>query len=154
MCRQLDLFPETLPVVVLTEQQIEARRVITELAQAMLTAPRSMHLEDAEAGAWNTHEFYPGLYVRSIYMKAGSRIMSHTHLTKHPFIILKGRCRVADTQGNAEVLEAPFMGVTLPDTQRVLFIEDDTWWITVHPNPDNLDDPDAIMARITSMDYA
>lgn len=151
---QADLFPDTLPVEVLTDRQIAARDFVTEITRAMLNAPRSMHLEDAEAGAWNVHEFYPGLYVRSIWMTAGSRIVSHTHLTKHPFIILKGRCAVADTHGNAEVLEAPFMGVTLPDTQRVLVIEEDIWWVTVHPNPDNTQDPDEIMRKITSMRFA
>ena len=138
----------------LTERQIQARDLITELTKAMIAAPKSMHLEAAEAGNWNHHDFYPGLYVRSIWMKAGSRIMSHTHLTEHPFFILRGRCRVADTHGNAEVLEAPFCGVTLPGTQRVLFIEEDTFWITVHPDPDNCKDPEQIMNRITTMAFA
>ncbi len=154
MREQLDLFPETLPVEVLSDRQIEARNMVTEITRAMINAPRSMHLEDAEAGAWNSHEFYPGLYVRHIWMAAGSRIVSHTHLTKHPFFIIRGKCAVLDTQGNIEVLEAPFSGVTLPQTQRVLVIHEDTWWVTVHPNPDNLTDPDEIMSRITSMDFA
>ena len=152
--KQLDLFPETLPVEVLTDKQIEAQSLVTEITRAMLHAPRSMHLEDAEAGAWNTHEFYPGLYARHIWMPAGSRVVSVTHLTEHPFFILRGKCVVLDTQGNMEVLEAPFSGVTLPHTQRVLVIHEDTWWVTVHPNPDNLTDPDEIMSRITSMDFA
>ena len=138
----------------LTERKIQARDVITQLTQAMLNAPRSMHLEDAEAGEWNSHEFFPGLYVRHIWMKAGSRVMSHTHLPKHPFFILRGRCLVADTHGNAEVLEAAFSGVTLPNTQRVLVIEEDTWWVTIHANPDNLTDPEEIMSRITTMAFA
>ena len=154
MIEQLDLFPETLPVEVLSEQQIEARARITELTQAMLAVPKAMHLEDAEAGAWNEHDFYPGLYVRSIWMKAGSRIMSRTHLTEHPFVIHRGVCAVADTHGTIDILKAPFMGVTTPNTQRVLYIIEDTWWSTYHPNPENLTDPDEIMSRITTMAFA
>lgn len=138
----------------LTERKIQARNFITELTRAMLDAPKSMHLEDAEAGEWNEHEFTPGIYRRHIWMKAGSRIMSRTHLTEHPFFIMRGRCLVVDTHGNAEVLEAPFSGVTLVNTQRALVIEEDTWWVTVHANPDNLTDPDEIMRRITTMAFA
>jgi hypothetical protein len=87
------------------------------------------------------HLFLPKMYLRKIFMPAGSLLTSMQHKTKHPFVILSGKLRVMDQESVVEY-EAPFMGVTEAGTKRVLYVYEDTTWITFHANPEDIDDPD------------
>ena len=79
-----------------------------------------------------THRFCDGMYVREIFMPAGTFCSSKIHLKQHPFVISKGRCRVwTDEQGVVE-LAAPYTGITQPGTRRFLHIIEDTVWVTFH----------------------
>ena len=83
------------------------------------------------------HRFTEGLYVREIFMPAGSLITSKIHKTQHQYFILKGAVSVWIDEGKEEYLQAPYIGVTQPGTRRVLYIWEDCIWATSHPNPDN-----------------
>lgn len=83
------------------------------------------------------HRFTEGLYVREIFMPAGSLITSKIHKTQHQFFILKGAVSVWTNEGEEVYLEAPYIGITEPGTRRLLYIWEDCIWATSHPNPDN-----------------
>lgn len=79
-----------------------------------------------------THRFTPGLYIREIFMPAGAIVTSKIHRTEHPFFIMKGRVSVfSDTDGE-QILEAPYTGITHPNTRRVIIVHEDCIWITTH----------------------
>lgn len=85
--------------------------------------------------------FFPGLYLREIFMPAGFIVVSKRHKTEHPFIVSQGVVRVYDElDGQPVEIHAPYQGRTLPGTKRVLYTLDDTVWTTIHLNPDNLRD--------------
>lgn len=80
------------------------------------------------------HRFTPGMYVREIFMPAGSIITTQIHKTEHPFVISKGRCLVyLNHEHTWKELAAPHTGITYPGTRRILFILEDTIWTTFHP---------------------
>lgn len=79
------------------------------------------------------HTFTPGLYVRTIFMVAGSLVVSRIHKTEHPFIVSKGHCLVYSDNDGPVSIKAPYMGITKPGTHRVLLILEDTLWSTFHP---------------------
>jgi hypothetical protein len=83
------------------------------------------------------HRFTNGLYVREVFMPAGSLITSKIHKTQHQYFILKGAVSVWIDEGEEIYLEAPYIGVTEPGTRRVLYIWEDCIWATAHPNPEN-----------------
>jgi hypothetical protein len=83
------------------------------------------------------HRFTEGLYVREIFMPAGSLITSKIHKTQHQFFILQGAVSVWDNDGQEVYYEAPYIGITEPGTRRVLYIWEDCIWATSHPNPNN-----------------
>jgi len=83
------------------------------------------------------HRFTEGLYVREIFMPAGSLITSKIHKTQHQFFILKGAVSVWTNEGEEVYLEAPYIGITEPGTRRLLYIWEDCIWATSHPNPNN-----------------
>lgn len=78
------------------------------------------------------HEFVPGAYIRKIFMPAGTLLTSKIHKTRHPYFVMTGHCTVATENGTEEIV-APKHGITEPGTKRVLYIHQDTVWITVHP---------------------
>ena len=78
-----------------------------------------------------THRFTDGMYIREIFMPAGTVLTSKIHKTNHPFVVSKGKCIVYD--GNKiETITAPHTGITEPNTRRLLYIEEDTIWTTFH----------------------
>lgn len=80
-----------------------------------------------------THRFTPGLYTREIFMPAGTMVTSMVHKTKHQFMVLQGKVSVFSENDGEQIIEAPYVGYTLPGTRRVLLIHEDTRWITCHP---------------------
>ncbi len=92
----------------------------------------SAHGDDID-GVPVTHHFTPGLYAREIFMPARSIVVSRIHKTEHPFVVSKGRCYVYNEKGEAVEIVAPYFGVTMPGTRRVLYMIEDTVWTTFHP---------------------
>lgn len=80
------------------------------------------------------NRFTPGLYSREIFMPAGSLITSKIHKTEHPFVVLSGKVSVWTNDGDRVDIEGPYVGTTYPGTRRVLYIHEDTRWITFHPS--------------------
>jgi hypothetical protein len=99
------------------------------------------------------HFFPPGMYVRKIFMPAGSMVVSMKHKTTHPFFILKGKVAVLKESENGgfeqeALYEGGDMGITTPNTKRFLWNVEDTTWVTCHANPNDIEDPDEIVLNI------
>lgn len=86
------------------------------------------------------HRFTNGLYTREIFMPKGTLLTSKIHKTRHQFVILKGEVSVIDELGNEVRYQAPYVGITEEGTRRVLYIHEDCLWMTIHANPDNLNE--------------
>lgn len=79
------------------------------------------------------HRFTPNLYTREIFMQAGSRVVSKIHKTEHQFIVSQGICYVYNIVDKGwEKIVAPYHGITPAGTRRILVIEKDTVWTTIH----------------------
>jgi hypothetical protein len=97
---------------------------LDQLEAAMLSIPQSRCPVN--------HLFTPGIYMRQIFMAAGKYIMSYIHRTDHPYIITQGIAWVKVNDNKWNKLEAPYYGVTKAGTRRVLYIENDCVWTTIH----------------------
>jgi hypothetical protein len=96
------------------------------------------------------HRFTPGMYSRTIFMPAGDIVISGLHITRHQYVISKGCCSVYTAEEGFVTLTAPFVGITEPETRRLLVIHEDTIWTTFHPNPgDKWKTPEEVIAAIT-----
>ena len=123
---------------------------IEEIAAASKIEQLEYQMSQMPDGFFPTeHLFLPGMYIRKIFMPAGSLLTSMQHKTKHPFVITCGKCRVMD-QEEVNEYEAPFVGVTEAGTKRILYIHEDTTWLTFHANPQNITDPDKMVEYLTS----
>lgn len=90
-----------------------------------------------------THVHTPGLYGRHWSAKADTLWVTRVHLIEHQFVILKGKVSVW-IDGEETVYEAPYHGITKPGTRRVLYLWEDTEWMTFHPNPANLNEDEFV----------
>ena len=122
---------------------------LEEIASASKVEQLEYKLSQLPDGFFPTeHLFLPGMYLRKIFMPAGSLLTSMQHKTKHPFLILSGKLRVMDQDSVVEY-DAPFVGVTEAGTKRILYIYEDTTWITFHANPEEISDPDEMVEYLT-----
>jgi len=78
-----------------------------------------------------THDFADGQYIRTIVMPKGLTGVSEIHNKNHPYFIMKGEVTVFNEKGT-ERIKAPYHGITLAGTQRLLYIHEDCTWVTVH----------------------
>lgn len=145
---------DILPTMIDTENNCEQVFIpkvpsIEEIASASKVEQLEYQLSQMPDGFFPTdHLFLPGMYIRKIFMPAGSLLTSMQHKTTHPFVILSGKLRVMD-QMEAVEYEAPFVGVTEAGTKRILYIHEDTTWLTFHANPQNITDPDKMVEYLT-----
>jgi len=93
-----------------------------------------------------THNFAPDIYIREIYMPAGTVVIGHKHLTEHFNVILKGKCRVM-IGDVVEELTAPCTFVSGAGSQKIVNVLEDCIWQTVHSNPDNATDIETLESR-------
>jgi hypothetical protein len=77
------------------------------------------------------HTFGEGFYMREISMPKGQLMTTGIHKKEHPFFILKGDVSVLTDEGLIRIT-APHRGVTKPGTKRLIYMHEDTVWITVH----------------------
>lgn len=96
------------------------------------------------------NRFTPGLYSREFHMTAGTAIVSRVHKTEHQFFVSKGKVRVWNKlTGESEVITAPFHGITKPGAVRILLPLEDTVWTTFHPNPENEENVEYLVNKLT-----
>jgi len=81
------------------------------------------------------HRFTDGMYIREIFMPQGSLLTSKIHKTTHPYTISKGKVAVSIDGKEWTEYEAPFTGITLAGTRRILYIISDCVWTTYHCVP-------------------
>jgi len=82
------------------------------------------------------HEFTPGIYMRTIIMPAGAKVIGKTHKTEHFNIVHAGKADVM-MNGKIQEIKAPDMFVSGKDVKKVLHIKEDMVWSTVHSIDDS-----------------
>lgn len=79
------------------------------------------------------HRFTPGMYSRTVFVPAQAHIVTKVHRVEHQFVISAGKVLVWSPGERAQMLEAPYIGVTKPGTIRLAIVVEDLVWTTFHP---------------------
>jgi len=98
------------------------------------------------------HSFAEGLYIREVFLPRGYIIVTRIFKKSHATFMMVGDCSVLTEKGIMRV-KAPFHMVTPVGTKRVIYTHDDTAWITIHANPDNIRDIDELERINATNDY-
>lgn len=107
------------------------RKDIVEFERKFKDLECSVYGEELDKLCPVKHSFVDGAYIREIFMPKGTLVTSKIHKFKHPYFVMKGKCSVQSEKG-LEQITAPHHGITEPGTKRLLYIHEDTVWITVH----------------------
>ena len=88
--------------------------------------------EVEQPGCITTHHFSPGVYVRELFMPAGSLIVGHEHRTEHMNIVLTGSATVMCGEEVDMFVKAGDVFKSGIGVRKVLHIHEDMRWITTH----------------------
>ena len=84
------------------------------------------------------HHFCDGLYLRELEQPAMSVVVGKIHKREHYLIVLRGR--IAIRQGeDTRTLEAGAIVKSEAGTKRAILAVEDSVYMTVHPNPENME---------------
>ncbi len=95
-----------------------------------------------------THRFQPGVYLREIFMPAGTLVLGHVHKHRHFNIVVSGRAEVSMNGAEPQLIQAGDVFESGAGVQKWLNIMEDMRWITVHANPDDCRDVPTLEERI------
>lgn len=100
-----------------------------------------------------THKFTDGIYVREIFIPAGTYIVGKIHKHEHPNFLMSGTVEVVTESGGCERLVGPLSMISPAGTKRALRAITDLVWITVHHNPSNTQDLDELEEIVIADSY-
>ncbi len=84
------------------------------------------------------HDFVDGIYIRRMSMNKDSLVVGAIHNHLHVWFLLKGHVTIANKEG-VEDYEAPCQVISTPGTRRIIQANEDSIFVNVHKNPNNLD---------------
>jgi len=96
------------------------------------------------------HTFADGLYIREIFMPKGQIISTGIHKKEHPYFVLQGDISVLTDQG-IQRIKAPYHGITKPGTKRLIYMHEDSIWITVHAT--DKETPEEVLEDVVAKDF-
>ena len=99
-----------------------------------------------------THSFSEGVYIREMKMHKGGIVIGKIHNRSHTWFLMKGHLQVATESGTFEY-KAPTYVNARSGAKRVIKALEDSVFINVHPNPDNITDTDKLEEILTCASY-
>lgn len=108
---------------------VDLRNVTLEKIAALMEGQEG----DAPSRELRTeHVFTPHLCSRTLYVPAGSAIVTMMHKTEHQFVVSQGGILVYALGGQVDRIQAPYIGVTKAGTIRLAVALTDVVWTTFH----------------------
>lgn len=104
-------------------------------------------LETAMTDCPVTHHFEPGYYIREMRIPADTLFIGRAHRLGHLCRLIEGSV-VHISEQERRTADAPFEMCTTPGYHMVLYTLTDIVGHTIHPNPDESRDTDALEATI------
>ena len=110
-------------------------RVTKDLAASAMRGLMSKGIEQAErtmlqhqqADCPVVHHFGPGVYIRELYLKAGTFAIGHRQKFEHMNVVLKGRVLMMQNDGSVIEVSGPATFVGQPGRKLGYVVEDTVW---------------------------
>ncbi len=129
------------------------REEIQKAQDLLISLPSCVQGEDLEKLCPLKHSFAPGVYVREIFIPAGTLIVGKIHKHEHPNFLMSGEVLVITEHGGKEHFKAPLSMISPAGTKRFVYAISDAVWITVHENKDNDQDLKKIEEFVIAKSY-
>lgn len=122
--------PDDLPVLPQALQQAQRRGQLLAFEAALAQVPGAV-FGDSDLCPL-THHFGDGIYMREMFLPAGTLLTGKIHKHAHPVFLVRGALRLMTEAGGVEELHAPLAFMAPPGVKRAALALEDTVWITVH----------------------
>lgn len=139
--------PQALPALPLPE--VPTREQIERLEREMLAMEQAR--PDAIVALPTWHHFADGLAARTICIKAGTLLTGAAHLGDH-LNVAHGDITVWTEDGMRRLVGYHVLP-SRAGAKRVGLAHADTWWTTVHANPDNCRDERELERRLVEQPH-
>jgi hypothetical protein len=98
------------------------------------------------------HSFSDGIYVREMFMRKGGLVIGKMYKISHTWFLLSGELEIATSEGVNHYIAPCY--VTAPvGAKRVLHALEDSVFVNVYPNPDNITDIETLENLLTWKSY-
>ncbi len=104
-----------------------SREKVMQLEQAIGSLPEQIDLDQ-----YTQHHFAPGIYVRELFIPAGTVLTGKIHRHELMNILVSGTIRVTTDEGVKE-LTGPKIYNSAPDMKKAAYAVTDTIWLNIHP---------------------
>ena len=98
------------------------------------------------------HTFADGIYIRQMDMQAGSVVIGAIHNHLHAWFLLTGSLAVV-TEDTTEEFISPCYVLATPGSKRVIYALEDSIFVNIHKNPDNIKDIKKLEDEIVSLTF-
>lgn len=98
------------------------------------------------------HSFADQIYIRQMNMKKDTLVVGAIHNHLHVWFLLTGSLTIV-TETSSEDFIAPCYVISKPGAKRVIYAHEDSIFVNIHKNPDNIKDIDQLEAIIVSKNY-
>jgi hypothetical protein len=98
------------------------------------------------------HSFSEGVYIREMFMPKGGFVIGKLYKISHTWFLLSGELEIATDEGAMHYVAPCY--VNAPEgTKRVLHALQDSVFVNVYPNPDNITDIETLEDMLTCKSY-
>ena len=99
-----------------------------------------------------THSFSEGVYIREMSMLEGGIVIGKIHNKSHTWFLMKGKLKIANEDG-VVTYSAPTYVNAKSGAKRVIIALEDSVFVNIHPNPDNIRDIEELERILTCETY-
>jgi len=128
------------------------RETVMSLERQMLESDNPLIVKGNSDSFPLTHSFSDGVYIREMSMLKDSVGIGKIHNRSHTWFLMKGKLRIATEDGIA-TYSAPTYVNASSGAKRVIIALEDSVFVNVHPNPDNITDTDELERILTCETY-
>ena len=128
------------------------RETVTSLERQMLDSDNPLVVKGNSDSFPLTHSFSDGVYIREMSMLEGGIVIGKIHNRSHTWFLMKGKLKIAHEDG-VVTYSAPTYVNASSGAKRVIIALEDSVFVNVHPNPDNIINIDELERILTCETY-
>jgi len=128
------------------------RETVMSLERQMLESEDPLIVKGNSDSFPLTHSFSDGIYIREMSMLEGGIVIGKIHNRSHTWFLMKGKIKIANEDG-VVTYSAPTYVNANSGAKRVIVALEDSVFVNVHPNPDNITDTDELERILTCETY-
>ena len=128
------------------------RETVVSLERQMLDSENPLVIKGNSDSFPLTHSFSDGVYVREMSMLEGGIVIGKIHNRSHTWFLMKGKLKIANEDG-VVTYSAPTYVNANSGAKRVIIALEDSVFVNVHPNLDNITNIDELERILTCETY-